>query len=101
MTRRYCALPAPAGQSVSSSERSLRGKIGAYSLHAQGKTNTVPARAAFLDRFEREVDPDGLLPPEVRAKRAKAAKSAYFSGLALKSAKARGKSNQGARYDRS
>ena len=73
------------------SERTLRARIGAFSLHAQGLTNTGPARVAFLSRFERQVDPEGVLPPEVRSKRAEAARKAYFSKLALKSAKTRQK----------
>ena len=70
-------------------ERTLRSRRAAFSQHAQGKTNTENARAAFLDRFDREVDPDGTLPPEERARRAAYARKAYFTGLALKSAKAR------------
>jgi hypothetical protein len=31
---------------------------------------TRPAREAFLKRFDREVDPDGKLPPEERRRRA-------------------------------
>jgi hypothetical protein len=49
----------------------------------------VRARQAFLDRFEREVDPDGTLPPAERARRAEHARKAYFAKLALKSAQAR------------
>jgi hypothetical protein len=43
----------------------------------------------MMARFEREVDPEGVLPPHERAKRAENAKAAYFKRLALKSAKAR------------
>ena len=75
--------------SVTPTERSIRGRIGAYSLHAQGKTNTGPARQKFLARFLTEVDPAGVLPEAERQKRAEAAKKAYFARLALKSAKAR------------
>ena len=70
-------------------ERSLRGRIGAYNLHAQGKTNTGPAHAKFMERFAREVDPLLELPEAERQKRAAAAKKAYFSSLALKRAKSR------------
>jgi len=42
-----------------------------------------------MARFEREVDPDGTLPPEERARRAEHKRKAYFARLALKSAKAR------------
>ncbi len=72
-------------------ERSLRGRIGAYSLHAQGKTNTGPARAAAMARFEREVDVEGILEPRERVKRAEAAKKAFYARLGLKSAQARRK----------
>jgi hypothetical protein len=47
------------------------------------------ARKAFLDRFEREVDPDGKLDPKERAFRAGHARKAYFAKLALKSVQAR------------
>ena len=70
-------------------ERTLRARIGAYSLHAQGGTNTGPARSAFLARFEREVDPGGVPPESERQKRAECAQRAYFARLGLKSAKKR------------
>lgn len=67
-------------------ERTLRAKIGAFSLHAQGGTNTAPARKAFLSRFEREIDPEGVLSELERQKRAEFARKAYFARLRLKSA---------------
>ena len=70
-------------------ERTLRARIGAYSLHAQGGTNTGPARAKFLQKFLLEVDPNGMLPEGERQKRAEAAKRGYFARLALKSAQKR------------
>lgn len=69
------AVPDPA--------RQLYGRIGAYTVHAAGKTNTEPARRAFLARFERQVDPDGTLPPAERSRRAEAAKRAYFARLSM------------------
>lgn len=66
--------------------------MAAHLLHAQVKDptkHTEPARTAFLSRFEREVDPDGVLEPVERAKRAEHAKKAYFLRLALASRKAR------------
>ena len=42
---------------------------------------TRPAREAFLKRFEREVDPDGKLPPDERRRRAEHAKRAYMLRL--------------------
>jgi len=71
--------------------RSLRASIGAHALHASGGTNTTAAREAFLSRFDREVDPDGTLSPDERARRAAHARQAYFGKLALASARARSK----------
>lgn len=42
-----------------------------------------------MAKFEREVDPDGVLPPDERARRAEHKRRAYFQRLALKSARAR------------
>ena len=72
---------------MSSSTQSLAGRIGAFALHASGKTNTAPARQAFLARFEREVDPNGDLDPIERAERAGYARRRYFATLALASVK--------------
>jgi hypothetical protein len=70
-------------------QRVLRARLAAHSLHAQGKTNTAPGTAAFLTKFELSVDPDGLLDPAERSKRAAHARTAYFIGLALKSSQKR------------
>lgn len=74
----------------------LLGRIGAYRLHALHPANetTRAARAAFLARFEREVDPEGVLDPEDRAARAAAARKAYMLRLALKSREARRRRRQ-------
>lgn len=42
---------------------------------------TRPAREAFLKRFEREVDPDGKLAPDERARRANHALRAHMLRL--------------------
>jgi hypothetical protein len=78
---------------LSDAERSLRGRIGAYRLHAthDSRETSAPGRAAFLAGFERLVDPDGLLAPAERARRAAHARSAYFARLAYLSARARRK----------
>jgi hypothetical protein len=78
--------------SLSPTERSLRGKLAAHTSWANTPdpaARTAPARAKFLDRFYRQVDPDGKLPEAERHRRAEAAKKAYYTGLALKSARAR------------
>jgi hypothetical protein len=69
--------------------RATRARFAALSLHAQGKTNTAPARKAANERFEREVDPDGHLDPAERARRAELARRAHFTRMALQSAKVR------------
>ena len=71
--------------------RALRGRIGAHRLHAthDPRETTKAARLAFWSSFEREVDPDGLLPPEERARRASHARAAHFARLAYLSARAR------------
>jgi hypothetical protein len=79
---------------VTPEERSLQARIAAHSLHAKvidPTAHTAPARPAFLDRFERQVDPDGLLSNEERHRRAEHARKAYFLNLARKSARARRK----------
>ena len=76
---------------IDPAEMALRGRIGAYRLHAcrDVRETTARARKAFLARFEAEVDPTGTLSPAERERRALAARRAYFARLALKSAQAR------------
>jgi hypothetical protein len=50
---------------------------------------TKAAREAFRSKFERDVDPDGVLPVEERLRRAEMARKAHFTRLALKSAQVR------------
>ena len=73
------------------SEKVLIGRLGAYVLHSRydSRELTKSARAAFDSKFEREVDPAGLLPPEERARRAAMARKAHYTRLALLSAQAR------------
>ena len=47
------------------------------------------AGAAALDRFDKQVDPDGVLTPQERAKRAESARKEYYTRLAFLSAQAR------------
>ena len=66
--------------------RSMRARMAAYLLHANRdpRETTKAARAAFLGKFERDVDPEGILPPSERARRAEAARKAHFARLAFK-----------------
>ena len=75
-------------------DRSLIARLAAHESWARTSDpseRTEPARRALLDRFEREVDPGGVLPPDERARRAAHARKAYFTRLALRSAQARRK----------
>jgi len=76
---------------VTPAERTLRARAAAYRLHSlyDSRELTAKARAAFQDRFLREVDPDGLLPEAERLRRAECARKAYYTALAAKSARAR------------
>lgn len=79
---------------VSDSERQLVARIAAHSSWANTEdrpARTASARKAMLDRFEREVDPEGTLTLAERARRAEHARKAYFARLALKSAQSRRK----------
>lgn len=73
---------------------SLAGTIGAHRQHALHGDTAGPARAAFMRRFEVEVDPDGVLPPDERRRRAASALRAYMARLALASAKTRRESTR-------
>lgn len=69
----------------------MRARAAAYALHARTdpRETTRAAQDTFLARFERDVDPDGVLPENERQRRAEAARKAYFTALALRSSKAR------------
>jgi hypothetical protein len=76
----------------------LRARLAAHSMHAKhGKEVSQPARDASPGSdsyWERRVDPEGLLDPTERTRRAGHAKKAYFVGLSLKSARARKRASQ-------
>lgn len=77
--------------------RSAIATIGAHESWARTEdrsARTAKARASFDARFETQVDPDGVLTPSERAKRAAHARKAYFARLALKSAVSRRKAKQ-------
>lgn len=78
-------------------ERSLRGRMAVHRSWANTSNRTArtaPGRQAFEARFEREVDPDGLLPLGERRRRAEDARRAYFANLSRQAAAARRKKLQ-------
>ena len=90
--RTSSALPPTSGtHGLSPAERTLRARLAAHAMHGRqdARATTAKARAAFLARFEQQADPDGLLTPAERERRAQQLRSAYFAQLALASPKAR------------
>lgn len=73
-------------------QRTMAARAAAYTKWSQEDDRVAamrPARRGWYARFERQVDPDGTLPPAERARRADAAMKAHMARLALASSKAR------------
>ena len=73
-------------------ERSLHASIAAHASWAQTasrRARTAPARRAMDERFERLVDPDGVMTPADRAAAVENARQAHYRRMALRSAQAR------------
>lgn len=72
-------------------QRSKAGRAAMYTrLATEDRTEmTASARAAAMDRFEKQVDPDGTLDPAERAIRAEYARKAYFTQLSKRGVAAR------------
>jgi len=73
-------------------QRSLRARIAAHTRW--GNTDdtlsaTAPARSAAEDRFMRQADPDGVLPLDVRARKAENLRRAFYLRLSAAGVKAR------------
>lgn len=77
--------PTPAAKSR---QRSITARIAAHvswSRTVDRTARTAPAVRATIARFEKLVDPDGVMSPADRAKAAENAKRAYYSRLARRS----------------
>jgi nitric oxide reductase activation protein len=75
-----------------SEEMAARGSIGAHTQWSQCEdrtARTANARTAAEKRFETIVDPDGVLDPVERAKRANNARQAHMKQMARKSVQVR------------
>jgi hypothetical protein len=72
-------------------QRTLRARIAAAARWAgeDPAANAARGQAGLINRFRREVDPDGTLPEAERERRAQSAYRAHMSRLALASSKAR------------
>lgn len=83
-----------ASTNLTPEQRVLRAKIAANATWAKEPDRAgrmAKVRKAAEDRFEKLVDPDGILLPEERARRAASARRSHMQSLALKSAQARRK----------
>jgi hypothetical protein len=73
-----------ASTTLTPAERTLRAQVAAHTSWAHTtdrRERTAPARRAAAERFEREVDPDRVLTPEERAKRAENARQGHFQRM--------------------
>lgn len=80
---------------MNAAQRRQRAKLGGLTTAALGHVNVQPSHDAFLRRFADQVDPDGVLAPEERARRALIARRVHMSRLALRSSLARSKKKAG------
>ena len=88
------STPRTPDESLTPAERRLRAQRAANTRWAKADAaerarHGERLRAVMDRKFEQQVDPDGTLPPAERAKRVKAARAAYYQGLAFKSTRAR------------
>jgi hypothetical protein len=84
--------PQPLGhRPMTPGERTLRARAAAYEMHAKhgSQKAAIKGQAALLAKFESQVDPEGLLTPEERRRRAMHARRAHMARLALASARSR------------
>ena len=90
--RRPALLECKANRSISDENRiRMQRRAAAHALHSlyDSRELTKRARDAFHARFETVVDPDRVLSPRERSRRATQAKKAYFTDLARRSAQVR------------
>lgn len=89
--------PEPRRESLSPQQRVRRARIAAHASWANTSdrtARTTPATNAFLARFERQVDPLGVLPAETRTAMAAHARRAYMLQLAERSARSRRRTSE-------
>jgi hypothetical protein len=74
------------------SQRTQRARVAGYASWAATSDPSArgrPGQAALRSKFEREVDPDGVLPSAERARRAEAARKSHMHRLAFTSSRVR------------
>jgi len=78
--------------STTAEDRALVARIGAqtrWGLEADRVAATAPARKGLRDKFEREADPEWILSPAERARRADSLFRAHMLRMSLKSKRSR------------
>jgi hypothetical protein len=78
--------------SLTRAERRMRGTMAvetSWANTSDRSARTAPGRKAAWEKFEKQVDPEGILEPAERARRAEHARKAHFTRLAYLSARAR------------
>jgi len=98
-TTRQVASSSPHGEGVmpTTNTKNINQRIAAeisWSLTANRTERTKPGRQAFLARFEREIDPEGVLPSDERRIRAQHAMRAHMLRLAKRSVAVRSTKNR-------
>lgn len=80
-----------ASKNLSPSQRSQRARIASLARWSKESpaANAARGQAGLLAKFEREVDPDGVLPAAERRRRAECARKLHMARLSLKASKAR------------
>jgi len=77
---------------TTAAERTELARLAAYTLHSQVADPVArlePARRGFRAKFEHEVDPDGVLDPDERERRADYAMKAHMARLRVKAIRAK------------
>ena len=84
------------------SDAAAWGRIGGLTAWSRNdaETMTGAAHRGFRAKFERECDPEGILPPAERAARSERARRAYMLTLAARSAAARRNKKTGSEISR-
>jgi hypothetical protein len=83
-------------EQLTAEQRTLMARVAAHAswaATADRTARTSRARAAFMARFEDQVDPDRTMTDKARAQAAESARKAYFARMAYLSSRARRKSN--------
>lgn len=80
--------------SMTPEQRSMRSRLGAHAKWAQTEDRTAATeklRRGFIEKLEREVDPDGSMDPAKRARLVENKRKEHYARMSLASSRARAK----------